>query len=318
MRTGSRLATGRGPAAGPGGGPLGKLGEIWGKLSPKVKILLFVVIGLALTGGLTYTVISTTNRPVPLYSTKLSETDVKEVAMKLTDLGVAHHIAITGDEILVHPRDKAQAQIRLSQYGLPRHPIVASLPEGGMGTKTESEMRMIQQNVLEGQLTETIRQVEGVADAYVKLALPEQTYFKSDEKITTATVMLKLQPTVSLNREQVGGIMHLVAFSVPNLKPENVKLVDTSGRDLTAQVPLGEDGMMGAMTAGEMRTKDESDRQRKVQEALDAVLGVGAAKASVVVEYDYSQTDTTRESFGAPVETGSQEATESYDRGGNN
>lgn len=315
MRTGSRLATGRGAAAGPGGGgPLGKVSELWGKLSPKVKILLFVVIGLAMAGGLSYSVISASNRPVSLYSTKMTENDVNEVASKLTELGIYHQVSVTGDQITVHPKDRARAQIKLAEFGLPRHEVMTKLPEAGMGTVTESQQRAMSQRVLEGQITETLRQFDGVTDAYVKLALPEMTYFKDDERKVTAMVMLKLQPGLKFNRAQISAVMRLVASSVPDLKPENVQVVDKEGTDLTAMVPNGENGAIGAMNPDELRMKDQQEKQTKVQSALDAVLGANRSVATVNVEYDFSQTETTRKVMGPTVLTGSQKQVERYDR----
>lgn len=317
MRTGSRLATGRGPAAGPGGGgPLGKIGELWGKLSPKVKILLFVVIGLAITGGLTYSVISAANKPIELYPTKMSATDVDEVSKKLTDLGIEHKVAITGDSIMIHPNDRSRAQIELSKYGLPRHEVMTKAPEAGMGTTTESQQRAMSQRILEGQITETLRQFDGVADAYVKLAIPEMTYFKDDQRSVTAMVMLKLTPGNKMNRSQIAAVMHLVAASVPDLKPENVRIVDKEGTDLTAMVPNTEDGAIGAMNPDELRMKDQDEKQAKVQAALDRVLGPGRSVATVNVEFDFSQTETTRKVMGPTVQTGSQEVIERYNRDG--
>lgn len=317
MRTGSRLATGRGPAAGPGGGgPLGKLGEIWGKLSPKVKILLFVVIGLAVTGGLTYSVISAANKPIELYPTKMTATDVNEVSKKLTDLGIDHKVAITGDSIMIHPNDRNRAQIELAKYGLPRHEVMVKPPEAGMGTTTESQQRAMSQRILEGQITETLRQFDGVADAYVKLAIPEMTYFKDDQRAVTAMVMLKLTPGIKMNRSQIAAVMHLVAASVPDLKPENVRIVDKEGTDLTAMVPNSEDGAIGAMNPDELRMKDQDEKQQKVQAALDRVLGPGRSVATVNVEFDFSQTETTRKVMGPTVQTGSQEVIERYNRDG--
>lgn len=315
MRTGSRLATGRGPAAGPGGGgPLGKVGELWGKLSPKVKILLFVVIGLAITGGLTYTVVSASNKPVDLYATKMTPLDVEECSKQLTALNIKHEVKITGDSITLHPSDLVRARNKLAEYGLPRHEVMTKAPESGMGTQTESQQRAMGQRILEGQITETLRQFDGVADAYVKLAIPEMTYFKDDQRSVTAMVMLKLQPGIKFNRNQISALMHLVAASVPDLKAENVQIVDKEGTNLTAMVPNGDDAGLGAMTPGELKDKDEADKQGKVQAALDRVLGPGRSVATVNVEFDYSQTETTRKVMGPTVEVGSQRVTEEYNR----
>lgn len=311
MRTGSRsgLATGRSAIGkgGGGGGPLGKFKEIWGGLSKGVRIFICVLLGLVLTGVLTFTLVQSANQYVPLYTTKMTQEDVKEVAMKLTDLGIEHEINETTDGILIHPRVKAKAQIQLAAHGLPRHPITTpyNMGEGGLSAKTQAEQKAINQRLMEGELTESIRQIDGVADAYVNLAQPEQTYFRDDSKPVTATVLLKMQPAAELSREQIQGIVHLVAYSVPELAAENVKVVDTQGLDLTATLPQGPNGEAASGSQGEIKSGLEREMSAKVQKQLDAILGAGKAVAEVNCELDFSHNEVTRKTVGGPADQGS-------------
>ncbi len=308
MKSGSRLATGRSAIGkGPGaGGPLGKVKEFWAGLGKGTKILLTVVVTLVLTGLGGYYVTKSNNAPEPLYSTKLTEGDIKEVAMKLTELGVPHEVDIV-DGILVSPKYKAKAQVSLAAHGLPRHPISTpfNTEAGAMQGKTQAEQKAIRQRMLEGELTEALRQVEGVADAYIKLAIPEQTYFRDDSRPMRARVLLKMQPGAELSRQQIGGVVHLVAFSVPELQAENVVVVDTNGVDLTAQLPKGPDQTLsGSGTQHETQLAIESKLRDKVQRQLDRVLGPGKSVAEVTVELDFSQDEVTRKTVGGPGDGG--------------
>ncbi len=330
MRTGSGpLATGRGPLGkGPGGGAnkggLGKLGAMWSGLNRKVKILIICAIGLLVAGGVVFGMVSSANQPVELYATKLSEDDVKDVSMKLQEWGIPHTVAVTNDNLMISPQLKVTAQAKLASHGLPRHAIMTAATQpasSGINTMTEKEKDAIRQRVLEGELTESMRQMDGVADAYVRLGLPEKTLFDNGQEGAKAAVMLKMKPGSQLNRDQVTGIVNLVAYSVPNLKAENVKIVDTNGRDLTANLP-GAPGMVGGMAPNgqlEYKLNLEKNLKDKVEQQLATVLGSQKFAAQVTAEIDFSQSEVNREVVGGPedngkVRVGGQKRVEQYNK----
>ena len=60
--------------------------------------------------------------------------------------------------------------------------------------------------------------------------MPSNSLFIEDEEHATASVVVKLRPGKWLNADQIQGIVHLVSSSVSRLKPENVTVVDNSGK----------------------------------------------------------------------------------------
>lgn len=332
MRTGSGpLATGRGPLGKPPGGanngsPLGKLGAMWTGMNPKVRIAIICVIVLAIVGVIGLNVYSSANQPVELYATKLSEDDVKDVSMKLQEWNIPHQVAQTNDNLLVSPKDKVRAQAQLASHGLPRHAVMtnATKPDSsGINTMSEKEKDDIRKQVLEGELTESMRQMDGVADAYVKLGLPERTLFDNGQESAKAAVMLKLKPGAQLSRDQITGIVNLVAYSVPDLKAENVKIVDTNGRDLTANLPInGNNFGMAPSSQLEYKLALEKHLKDKVEQQLATVLGAQKFAAQVTAEVDFSQNEVQREVVGGPddsgkVKVGGQKRVEQYNKDGN-
>lgn len=327
MRTGSGpLATGRGPLGKPpggGGGGLGKFGAMWAGLNSKVRVLIICAIGLLIGGGVLFAMVSSANRPVELSPTKMSEADVTDVSAKLTEWGIQHTVAITNDNILVQPSMKVSAQARLMQHGLPRHSVMtaATAPQpGGMNTMTDKEKATLQKRILEGELTMAMREMDGISDARVNLGLPERTLFDEGQEGAKAAVMLKMKPGAQLTRDQVTGIVNWVASSVPELKPENVRIVDTNGRDLTARLALngGEMGMAPSSQL-EYQTAKEKELQRKVEQQLATVLGSQRFAAQVTAEIDFSQNETNREIVGGPgdngkVTVGTQTRSETYNK----
>jgi flagellar M-ring protein FliF len=242
---------------------------------------------------------------VPLYDSKLSPTDLKEITMKLTEMNIEYSVGEGGQVIMVSPSIRNKARIQLASYGLPLRPI-ARPEEGGMTPKTAEDKKYERMQLLEGELTESIRQVEGVADAYVKVVRPEQDYFNDQSKPTTCAVMLRLQPNARLTMSQIKGIVHLVAFSVEGLDPKNVKVVDTKGFILNDNPTIAGNGDDPAVMTSQQQDKKiafEKHLQSKVQGMLDDVLGPNKSKVVVNATLDFSSSEVETYKVGGPSNT---------------
>lgn len=325
MRTGSRagMTAGRGAPGKPGGGGLGKLKEIWSGLGKGVKIAIGALVVVAISGALFAFAYTSQNSPVDLYTTKMPKDDVTQCAALLTEKGIAHSVKVTEDGIQLNPKDRGRARALLAANGLPRHAIQTTADSGALG-KTQAEARMMRQKVLEGEITEALRQMEGVGDAYVKIAEPNEAAFAENAKPTQARVMLKLNPGTTLGEKEVQAVVHLVAYSVPELDKKNVVVVDTQMKDLTAMLEESEDGTVPTGKMGAMEIDKAELLRKKAQEQLDQVLGPNQSKVAVTVEMDYSQKETKSRLVGGAgddghVVTGSQTKIERYAKnpGGN-
>ena len=51
---------------------------------------------------------------------------------------------------------------------------------------------------LEGELSRTIMNIQGIIQARVHIVIPQERLFKEDQNEPTASIVLKLQPTVNL------------------------------------------------------------------------------------------------------------------------
>lgn len=305
MRTGSApLPTGTRPGGGPmGGTPVAKVLGFINGLSPKQKLIGGIVIGvliLAIVGGSMY---SKSAAFVPLYDTKLSPTDVKQITMKLTEMGIDYSVAEGGVSILISPGIRNKARMQLASYGLPLRPL-RTPEEGGMTPKTTDDKKYERLQLLEADMTESIRQVDGIADAYVKIVQPEKDYFGDEAKKPTAAVMVRLQPGAKLTKSQIKGMVHLIAFSVEGLEPKNVEVVDTKGFRLTDETLFPDEGTP-EFSSQQMDKKVAFERQlqQKVQGLLDDVLGPNKSRVAVNATLDFSSSETETFKVGGPSNT---------------
>jgi flagellar M-ring protein FliF len=316
-RTTSRpSAIGARPGAAKSGGGLSKLKEIWSGLGKGAKIGVLSLVFVAIAGGLFAFAHTQTNKPVDLYTTKMTKDDVSACAAKLTEMNIPHQVKVTEDGIVLNPKDRGRARSLLATNGLPRHPIQVTPDSGALG-KTQAEARQMRQRVLEGEITESLRQMEGVGDAYVKIAIPEEQAFAENAKPNQARVMLKLKPGTQLGEKEVEAIVHLVAYSVPELDKKNVKIVDTNMRDLTAMLEQSEDGAVPTSKMGMLENEKAEALRKKAQDQLDSVLGPDRSKVACTVEIDYSQREIKQHQVGGPgdngtVTVGSQTSVERY------
>jgi len=306
MNRGSRSGISRnsqlGKGAPGGGGPLGKFTEIWKNLGKGAKIGISVLLTLIVVGGIGAYAYTAQNTYVKLYPAKLSDNDVAEISAALTDMRIDHDIDVV-DGIMLHPDKRVSAQAMLASRGLPRQAVLThDQVEGGMG-KTAAEQKAIRQRLLEGDITLALREMKGVNNARVKLAIPDSTYFQDESKAVTARVFLNLAAGTKMSREQISAMLNMVAASVPELKPENVTMIDSEGTDLSAQVPQGENGIASGGTQLEIQAVEEMRLQQKAQQALDKVLP-GRTQVSVNLEMDFAKIEEENFTPGGAADEG--------------
>ncbi len=289
-RSGISRNSGLGKGGPGGGGPLDKIKGMWegaGKFAKMAVVGGFLTVLLVAAGFYMH---SAGNAYVKLYPAKMSDNDIREVATALTSLRIDHQIDLV-EGIMLHPDNRLAAQAKLAEMNLPRRPVLThDQVEGGMG-KTAAEQKAIRQQLLEGDITLALRQMEGVNDAMVKLAIPESTYFQDESKQVTARIFLNLAPGTQMDRGRISGMMNLVASSVPELKTENVTIIDSKGNDLSAMIPKEvSQGVVASGTQLEVHAKEEIRLQQKAQQALDKAFP-GRTQVSVNLEMDFSKVE---------------------------
>lgn len=253
---------------------------------------------------------------VPLF-TGMESKDAGEVAAKLKEMKVPYEIGSNGSAILVPSKDVYKVRLELATQGLPRGSKGFEIFDQTKFGVTDFQQRVNLLQALQGELTRTIEQMSEVEKARVHIVLPTDSLYKKDEKPATASIMLKLRPSAQLSREQVKGIVNLVAHSIQGLKPENVTVVDNFARILNDQNDASYATGTGTLTQLELTKKVQDNLQKNIQTLLEQVLGSGKAIARVNVELNFDQRTVDRQVFEPVVDDkgivrSSQEATENY------
>ncbi|MGB9712794.1 MAG: flagellar basal-body MS-ring/collar protein FliF [Dissulfurimicrobium hydrothermale] len=238
------------------------------------------------------------NRPVykPLYS-DLSPQDAAEITAWLKKESVPYQLYNDGTAIRV-PEEKVY-DVRLSLAG-------AGLPRGSVGFEifdltnlgvTDFVQHVNYQRALQGELEKTISRFPQIRSVRVLLALPQESLFTSEKKEPTASVVLQLKPGEELSRNQIKGIVHLVASAVPRLKKENVSVVDTDGGVLYDSKDQENDQSLMTNTQLAYQKKLEDYYRHKIQSMLEDVLGPNKAVVRVATDVDFDQVQTSEDRY---------------------
>lgn len=227
----------------------------------------------------------------------LSDKDGGAIIAQLSQMNVPYKYTEGGHAILV-PADKVHdTRLRLASQGLPKGSVAGfELMEGNRFGVTQFQERVSFQRGLEGELTRSIQALSSVQTARVHLALPNQNGFFREQQKPSASVLLSLNAGRSLDRSQIAGIVHLVASSVPEMKPEAVSVLDDTGK-LLSQPVNGPDGAAGGVDAQQLQYVQQIETlyRQRILDILEPVVGRQNVKAQVTAEVDFSQTEQTSE-----------------------
>ena len=265
---------------------------------PKGKLYTYLFALVAIVGG---SIVGLSFLHKETYHTLfagLSTEDASMVVTKLKEMKVPYQLGLGGNTISV-PKEKVY-DVRLmlaSQNSLPG--------AGGVGfelfDKTNYGMTEFMQNVnykraIQGELSRTINQMPEVKASRVHLAIPEKTLFAEKEKEVTASVFLKLKPGKGLSKDQVSGIVQLVSGSIENLKPENVSVIDSSGKILyksgEANSPIVLSGQQFELQKGVEKRLEES-----IQSMLDKFIPASKSIVRANVDLNLRKVEKVEEEY---------------------
>jgi flagellar M-ring protein FliF len=226
-----------------------------------------------------------------------SNLDLKEAAsisQTLDQAGIKYEAKGDGSTIMV-PRDKvASTRLLLAGKGLPTSGSVGYeiFDNSSVLGQTDFVQNINRQRALEGELTRTIRSLDGVNFARVQLVLPKHQLFEDDTEQPTASVVIGVagrEPSA----DQVRAMQNLVAAAVPGLKPDHVTIVDQNAKLLGG----GDSDAAASQAADDAQTATEDRIRKQVKELVEGVVGPGRARVQVTADLDMSQVTTQEEKF---------------------
>lgn len=267
--------------------------ERWKALSLRARIAILASVGvLVAVGLLAYAQMARVENAVLFRN--LDPNDAARVLERLRALHVPYELEDEGTTIRVPEPQVHEVRLTLAGEGLPSGGVGFELFDRQRFGESDFSEQVQFRRALEGELARTLGHLVGVRGARVHLVLPQRSLFATAEREASASVALHLEPGFRLRADQVRGVVHLVASSVPGLSPERVTVVDGDGEPLAGD---GDDDARSGEGADERRAGFERSRERAVQQLLDAALGPGNAMVRVTAEMDLSHVEHVDESY---------------------
>ncbi len=278
--------------------------RVWGGLSRVQRVGLAVILAAAV--GLFF-VVSTVGRTPDsaIAFSGLSAEDEAMVVEKLKTAKIPYELA-DGGTVRVPSGQVQEARLALAGAGLGGKPTAGSgfelFDQNSFG-QTEFTQKVNYQRALESELARSIGRLDAVDSARVHLVLPQPSLFITQQKDTTASVILKLKPGKRFDAAQTRSIANLVASGVEGLKPQNLIIVDVNGNMLNGDDNSPLTGLSNKQL--DQQRGYEATVERDLQALLDRVLGGGKAAVRVSATMDWDQIEQTNESYmpGDPTQT---------------
>ena len=260
----------------------------------KFGLISGVILILAMMAYLSYSILKVDYQ---VLFADLNPQDAAAMVAELDQLKVPYRLSQGGSTIQVPAEQVYKTRLQLTGKEIPLRGAVGFelFNNNEMGI-SEFTQKINFQRALQGELTRTIGALDEVQSVRVHLVLAEHGLFKKTQTQSKASVTLTLKPGKALSAAQISGIQRLVAAAVPEIKAEDVTLVDNHGLALTRKKnelnhELSLDG-----SALEEKKALERYLGQKVTEVLTQACGEGQALASIDVVLDTEHKRVTTES----------------------
>ncbi|MDA7840582.1 flagellar basal-body MS-ring/collar protein FliF [Luminiphilus sp.] len=288
------------------------LNRVSGFAAQPVTRQMALLVGMAASVALGVGVIQWAMKPdfQPLYGA-MSPADNATAVSLLQANGIPYTMA-GGTGLLSVPSDQIpQARMALASEGFPRGGGVgfeSLYQEQVMGLSSFMEQARYNRAV-EAELARTISAMDSVKGARVHVAASKQSAFIRRGQEPSASVMVSLYPGRGLSERQLAGIVHLVASSIPELQASKVSVVDQAGKLLSNQD--GDDNDFG-YTSEQFRIAQqlEDSLNNRIESILEPILGIGAVRAQVTADLDFTRVESTSEQYSPETIMRSEQTTE--------
>ena len=263
---------------------------------PRSRQISLALVALVSLAAFAWIIFQTQKIPYKTLYANLSQKEASSVVQWLKGEGIPHKLADQGKTVRVPANKVYSTRLKLAGAGLPKGQGVGLeiFDKQDFGV-TKFTQQVNYQRALQGELARTITSMGPVENARIHLVMPEERLLRDQQKKTKASVMVSTAQNRSLDKRQIGGIVHLVSGSIKGLEKENVTVVDNRGQRLTDN----SEGLGSPMSPQKLKYKQKVQTQleEKAQSLLDRVFGPGRALVRVTADINFTKKTSTEESF---------------------
>ena len=277
-------------------GLLNQIKTIMTGLSPAKKIT-FLFFACAIISGFYFLLVWAGKPEFGYLATNLSSDDAGVILSKLKEKKIRYQISPNGNAILVPEEILHELKMELATMGLPQGAGVGfEIFDNTKLGVTEFAQNINYQRALQGEICRTINSFDAVVNSRVHIVMPSKSLFVEKEEPATASVVIKLRHGAWLSNAQIKGIINLVASSVSGLYPENVAIIDNTGKILTESNERAT-AIKTSSNQIELQRKIEKNLENRVKTMLDTALGTGKSIVRVSCDIGFIRQEKTEEFY---------------------
>ena len=272
----------------------------------------FSLLFILLVGLLVYSSIKAEDKKLNYtIASNLTKSQVMLASDELEASGIQFAVSGTGNSLTLKTSKEfiniAKIKLVTSEAATSQHVGWEIFEKSSLGT-TNFENKVKYLRALEGELSRSLESLTGVLRASVKIAIPKDTIFTEKKSDTTASAVLSLKPGIFLTQKQIDGIKNFIASAVPDLKQENIQLIDQDG----SLLQQSQDDINNQKSTTQNKYKEglEEDYSKKVVALLEPFVGVGRVVAKVTVALDFVKKDVEEEIYNPEGSIRSQQVIE--------
>jgi flagellar M-ring protein FliF len=261
-----------------------------------VRLATLGLVAATLLGFFAYLGMRMSAEPMALLFADVAPEDAAKMTTALDAMNVKYQLKGDGTTIYAPESSVLKLRMELASKGLPAGGTVGyEIFDNADALGTTNFLQNINHlRALEGELSRTIRSIDGIDGVRVHLVLPERELFSRDKREPSASIVLKVRG--SLATPQVKAIQQLVASAVEGLTPGHVSIVDERGTLLASG--MGDDGQsMISATIEEQRASYETRLRTHLEEIVSRVVGLDKARVEVTAQMDYNRVTQTSDSY---------------------
>jgi len=230
-----------------------------------------------------------------LIASGLDPAQTGKITAALDEQGIGYELRNNGTALAVTKPSMAQARIALASQGVEAtgggsQPGYELLDESKLGA-SQFQQQVTYQRALEGEISRTLRGVQGVSNPTVQIVMPQDDLFQDEATPATAAIQLG-NPSDTLAPGAVRGMAQTAAASVKGLKAENVTITDSTGAVLWPSDDAA-NGTPGTSSKASAETRYARQLETSINAMLTSTLGPG--KAQVKVNADLNVDKSTQE-----------------------
>ena len=272
----------------------------------------FSLLFILLVGLLVYSSVKAEDKKLSYtIATNLTKSQVMLASDELEASGIQFAVIGTGNNLTLKTSKDfiniAKIKLVTSEAATSKHVGWEIFEKSSLGT-TNFENKVKYLRALEGELSRSLEALSGVLRANVKIAIPKDTIFTEKKNDTTASAMVSLKPGIFLTQKQIDGIKNFIASAVPDLKEENIRLIDQDGSLL--QLSADDINNQKSSTQNKYKENLEEDYAKKVVALLEPFVGVGRVVAKVTISLDFVKKDVEEEIYNPEGSIRSQQTIE--------